>query len=1318
MLTVRNLVKVYKTKGGTEVRALDGVTVDFPETGMVFLLGRSGSGKSTLLNVAGGLDKPDSGEVIVKGKSSKDFTGSDFDSYRNTFVGFVFQEYNILNEFNIEQNIALALQLQGKKNDKEAVNAILEQVDLAGMGKRKPNTLSGGQKQRVAIARALIKEPEIIMADEPTGALDSNTGKQVLDTLKKLSEKKLVIIVSHDREFAEQYGDRVIELKDGQILSDTTKAYAEPTDVSSNVATVGGDTVHIKDVSKLTKAEFDNIFNMLKGKDGEVIISSSESDIPAVKRACRITDDGSREFFKDTASESIKINSYDGAQTKFIKSRLPIGHAIKMGASGLKTKPVRLFFTILISVISFTLFGVLLTMMMYNSVFSISEALKKTGYTTALLEKTYSAERNEYRIDADGNRKLEYSYESQETDRIGLKELAEMNKNNKNIKFAGVYGRGNHEYANWLGSLSGSANDGTKVTYPTSAFCGFSDCGEKFLTDNGFVKVAGKYPAEANEIAVSEYVYNQFKDKGFRGSSSTEKISAPEDLIGKEIGVLENQAYGKKPLKIVGIYNVGDYLGKYGDILKGTTVDKQSKDYQAKKTECEDEIQYGYQSIAFVSDKFYDEYKSAFNGESSDFIQSHYLYGARLNVQKDDWFDKPIQEYDCVPYYSEDTIKNNSERFNIYSLDGSKTDNSKFSIEEDEAYVELRYLTNPAYALLESSKLMEIFYDSDGNIFYDKRAGWTKQEQFWTDYEGNVSFEEKPNYALFEYGESKYIHKNGQSAIYDDILRMYEFKDCYADTDGNLTSVRPDDSNILEVRSGFYFTDGNGNYSLEEKEGWTQEYGEYYYSETDGAIFLSIPEGYYVWAGTYYVNLNDSSEIVGDLLENWRMVDGYYSYADGSLSSVLPEGYSLCENFFVNKETGELSLTYKDGFEFADGFYIDSEGNATLNHETGYDTKIYGIYINAEGKLSLTKKDGYVFRSQWVYNDVEQKVIFANKHTGYYTNDEGEKVSDPASEYTTSLTDNTIWIRYGELNKEFAEAYERLARAAGHYGEALGDAVNTEDIALVLDCIKRDRADWAESGYEDRGKLPETLYARNRNNEERELKIKGFYCLSNSGDIPIISSAFVKTFAVVPDEGYSEWVTEYKTDYVAPDDLRYNYIIAKSDSLSSDVYFMLEEKSNSVSYKMYGNSIYDGASMAIEMIELLSLVFLIVGLVMAVLSALMLFNFISASISAKRKEIGVLRAVGARGTDVFKIFFAEAFIIAMICFVISAIAGGVLCFVLNGVFAGAINITVLNYGIVEILLILGVSAVVAVLATILPVYFAAKKPPVESIRAL
>ena len=221
MLEIKNLVKVYKTKGGAEVRALDGVSAKFGEKGMVFLLGKSGSGKSTLLNVCGGLDTPDEGEVIIMGRSSKDFTQSDFDSYRNTFVGFVFQEYNILNEFSVEDNIALALELQGKGRDRKRVNDILKQVELENFAKRKPNTLSGGQKQRVAIARALVKNPQIIMADEPTGALDSETGRQVFETLKKLSADKLVIVVSHDREFAALYGDRIIELKDGRIISDS-----------------------------------------------------------------------------------------------------------------------------------------------------------------------------------------------------------------------------------------------------------------------------------------------------------------------------------------------------------------------------------------------------------------------------------------------------------------------------------------------------------------------------------------------------------------------------------------------------------------------------------------------------------------------------------------------------------------------------------------------------------------------------------------------------------------------------------------------------------------------------------------------------------------------------------------------------------------------------------------------------------------------------------------------------------------------------------------------------------------------------------------
>ena len=224
MLEVKNLVKEYKTKGGATVHALADVSINFPEKGMVFLLGKSGSGKSTLLNVAGGLDRPDSGEIIVKGRSSRDFSASDFDSYRNTCVGFVFQEYNILNEFTIEQNIALALQLQNKKNDKAAVNALLEQVDLKGLGKRKPNTLSGGQKQRVAIARALIKDPEIIMADEPTGALDSHSSQALLSTIQSINESldATILMVTHDA-FSASYANRILFLRDGAIFAEILK---------------------------------------------------------------------------------------------------------------------------------------------------------------------------------------------------------------------------------------------------------------------------------------------------------------------------------------------------------------------------------------------------------------------------------------------------------------------------------------------------------------------------------------------------------------------------------------------------------------------------------------------------------------------------------------------------------------------------------------------------------------------------------------------------------------------------------------------------------------------------------------------------------------------------------------------------------------------------------------------------------------------------------------------------------------------------------------------------------------------------------------
>jgi ABC-type lipoprotein export system ATPase subunit len=234
MLEVIDLFKSYSVKKGPEVVALNHVSLTFPETGLVFILGRSGAGKSTFLNVLGGLEKADGGEIRIEGKSSKDFSSADYDAYRNTYLGFVFQEYNLLSEYSVKGNLELALSLQGKESDPSLISQALAEVDLSGYEERKVNALSGGQRQRVAIARALIKNPKVILADEPTGALDSESSLEILHLLKRLSEEKLVIVVTHDQEFAQEFGDRIITFKDGKITEDkiiheTKKSLQNPT---------------------------------------------------------------------------------------------------------------------------------------------------------------------------------------------------------------------------------------------------------------------------------------------------------------------------------------------------------------------------------------------------------------------------------------------------------------------------------------------------------------------------------------------------------------------------------------------------------------------------------------------------------------------------------------------------------------------------------------------------------------------------------------------------------------------------------------------------------------------------------------------------------------------------------------------------------------------------------------------------------------------------------------------------------------------------------------------------------------------------------
>lgn len=205
MLQLKKIVKDYQT-GDEVVKALKGISINFRKNEFVSVLGQSGCGKTTLLNIIGGLDQYTSGDLVINGRSTKEFKARDWDSYRNNSIGFVFQSYNLIPHQTVLANVELALTLSGvsKSERRKRAKEVLEKVGLGDQIYKKPNQMSGGQMQRVAIARALINDPDILLADEPTGALDSETSVQIMELLKEIAEEKLVIMVTHNPELADR----------------------------------------------------------------------------------------------------------------------------------------------------------------------------------------------------------------------------------------------------------------------------------------------------------------------------------------------------------------------------------------------------------------------------------------------------------------------------------------------------------------------------------------------------------------------------------------------------------------------------------------------------------------------------------------------------------------------------------------------------------------------------------------------------------------------------------------------------------------------------------------------------------------------------------------------------------------------------------------------------------------------------------------------------------------------------------------------------------------------------------------------------------
>lgn len=298
MLTLKDITKIYKT-GDFEQKALDKVNISFRENEFVSILGRSGGGKTTLLNIIGGLDKYTSGDLLIDGKSTKNFRDSDWDYYRNVSVGFIFQSYNLISHQTILSNVELALTLSGVKKEDRKKRAIeaLDKVGLKDHIYKKPAELSGGQMQRVAIARALVNNPEIVLADEPTGALDTNTSKQIMELLKEIAKDRLVIMVTHNPELAEKYSTRIVKIRDGQILDDS-----DPYDVNENVENFKTNKLSLR-LSQALNLSFNNLLT----KKARTILTAFAGSIGIIGIALVISiSNGANDFIEESQKNALK----------------------------------------------------------------------------------------------------------------------------------------------------------------------------------------------------------------------------------------------------------------------------------------------------------------------------------------------------------------------------------------------------------------------------------------------------------------------------------------------------------------------------------------------------------------------------------------------------------------------------------------------------------------------------------------------------------------------------------------------------------------------------------------------------------------------------------------------------------------------------------------------------------------------------------------------------------------------------------------------------------------------------------------------------
>ncbi len=1227
MLEIRNLTKIYRSKTGESVKALDNVSISFPESGMVFILGKSGSGKSTLLNIMGGLDSYDSGEFIIKGKSSKDFGGSDFDAYRNTFIGFIFQEYNVLDDFTVGANIALALELQGKKATPERINEILSQVDLLNYAKRKPNELSGGQKQRVAIARALVKSPQIIMADEPTGALDSNTGKQIFDSLKLLSKEKLVLIVSHDRDFAERYADRIVELSDGRIISDVTKHERESERISDGIDKLSGQILRIKRGYRLTERDLQMINEYLARNDqADVLLSGDGRVNEELRSVAGISDQGTVSVFEGTDEEKdVCLKKYEKKDSHFIRSRLPVKNALRMGASGLRHKKFRLTMTVLLSTIAFALFGFADSMAAYQKITSATDSLMDSNVKNASISLgvkrtvTYSdGEVDVYFTDALLN----------EQDLAYLREKV-------GLDFVPVFtgGSGDWYYGSGWSVTPMMKSYVTSAVY-TGKIHGLVAFDAEQVADVGFGLV-GRMPQKKGEIVITDLMYRQFNEFGFVNSEYNESVAAgtlvkdtasPNSIIGKHLTLSVDMTIPDSvgySFEIVGVLDTGFDYTRYERFLPEdeNTPPVQEENNFLEETvlqmELASELNYGFHALGYTT--------------TEDINLVAEMRPAGMTESVGTYFNS----WDSIYYISVTNPSSESDGggngMDIYGNRINQAAGSSALSKLDIHWFDgVERTTLAADEVVLPSSMIEALYPTSVELTLDLDR--MKNDAI----DAGMFDESNWNEVGSQDSAWEQFRRAAMLGYIDQMLEQQEVVDavCAYALDRDYDEHIQDRETARQFWKEFWLDWGMYDVPVADQAGF----------KTVDQLERSVRELFASSVGQMLgldSSLQDSDEFL------WR-VEEWVRYLSVAEPKLTVESWSI----------RELLLQAA----------VERDLDALLSNDA---------FVEMMLKSNLFSSESF----DWEAATPEER----RTHTMQF--------------YRIYLSDGNGGYNKNPYGSVCGKDLEREAKTA-----LLAACGKTEAELLSSIVIER---------FEENGELQHSTSLG-----VYDFKIVGVYDSQtyHYGNL-IISDTALADYEAWELENRGEW---YYTEEIAEhEDGIWSYALAPMGR-DVDVIRQLVEMSydNSQDLKFaLRNPVMDTLESFNSFIEVGAKIFLYVGIGFAVFSALLLMNFIAISISYKKREIGVLRAVGARSSDVFKIFFSEALMIAVINFLFSTalVVAGIIV-ANNLMHQNGIAITLLHYGVRQFALMLLISVVVALLASYLPVSNIARKKPVDAIK--